>query len=477
NTVKPQNVYGIKVNNDDAVFVPKLKIKHNSLPLTASNLRVIDEDTEILGIYDQDSFGHPYQFEISHLKIPDRQLKSGVIREPLALSKTDLILIDTKEKLETLRDTLCSVEEFAVDLEHNSYRSFLGLTCLIQISTRKNDYIIDPFPIWNEVLFSFDSFLNHRNFQVFHGPELDVLWLQRDFGIYVVNMFDTHSAMKALNYPRFSLQFLIESHFDVNIDKQLQKSDWTMRPLSDAHIEYARKDTHYLLSCYDYLRESLINLEHEMPGILQKTYEDSKNICLLSYSKPKFQRTGFEKLLQGRKSINNKQRYALSALWQWRDTLARLEDESHHYILPNHMLLQIAEILPREQQGILACCSPIPKLLKQELHTVHRIISAARDLPLKKEETYDVSNYISVTFEKFMSNLNKMTKLKALLGEIHEIGMPSSYDNVTMCLINKKLDEWASPFESYLLSLKEDLKNIVSFIILIFSASFIIFDS
>lgn len=61
--------------------------------------------------------------------------------------------------------------------------------------------------------------------------------------------------------------------------------------------------------------------------------------------------------------------------------------------------------------------------------------------------------------------------------EIHEIGMPSSYDNVTMCLINKKLDEWASPFESYLLSLKEDLKNIVSFIILIFSASFIIFDS
>lgn len=57
------------MNNDDAVFVPKLKIKHNSLPLTASNLRVIDEDTEILGIYDQDSFGHPYQFEISHLKV------------------------------------------------------------------------------------------------------------------------------------------------------------------------------------------------------------------------------------------------------------------------------------------------------------------------------------------------------------------------------------------------------------------------
>jgi cation-transporting P-type ATPase D len=27
--------------------------------------------------------------------------------------------------------------------------------------------------------------------QIFHGADNDVLWLQRDFHIYVVNMFDT----------------------------------------------------------------------------------------------------------------------------------------------------------------------------------------------------------------------------------------------------------------------------------------------
>ena len=27
--------------------------------------------------------------------------------------------------------------------------------------------------------------------KVLHGADMDILWLQRDFGLYVVNMFDT----------------------------------------------------------------------------------------------------------------------------------------------------------------------------------------------------------------------------------------------------------------------------------------------
>lgn len=33
--------------------------------------------------------------------------------------------------------------EVAVDLEHHSYRSFVGFVCLMQISTRSQDWIID----------------------------------------------------------------------------------------------------------------------------------------------------------------------------------------------------------------------------------------------------------------------------------------------------------------------------------------------
>ena len=47
-------------------------------------------------------------------------------------------------------DDLSECSEIGVDVEHHSYRSYLGLTCLIQISTCDKDYIVDPFPLWNE---------------------------------------------------------------------------------------------------------------------------------------------------------------------------------------------------------------------------------------------------------------------------------------------------------------------------------------
>lgn len=55
--------------------------------------------------------------------------------------------------------------------------------------------------------------------------------------------------------------------------------------------------------------------------------------------------------------------------------MARTEDESEAYILPTHMLIKISIELPREMQGILACCNPIPPLVKQNLLEIHQVFS------------------------------------------------------------------------------------------------------
>jgi exosome complex exonuclease RRP6 len=77
-------------------------------------------------------------------------------------------------------------------------------------------------------LFQNELVLSQR-LQVFHGSDSDVEWLQRDLGLYVVNMFDTHQAGKLLNLPRLSLAFLVKYYCDYEMDKSYQLADWRIR--------------------------------------------------------------------------------------------------------------------------------------------------------------------------------------------------------------------------------------------------------
>jgi len=66
-----------------------------------------------------------------------------------------------------------------------------------------------------------------------HGAIGDIGWLQRDFSVYVVNMFDTHIAAKILEFPRgcLSLAFLLHHYCKVSTEKRFQLADWRIRPL------------------------------------------------------------------------------------------------------------------------------------------------------------------------------------------------------------------------------------------------------
>ena len=73
---------------------------------------------------------------------------------------------------------------------------------------------------------------------------------------------------------------------------------------------------------------------------------------------------------------------SLSRLYTYTHTHTHTYIRAHSYVLPNHMLFQISEILPREPQGLLACCNPIPTLLRTQLQEVYMLVQQARETPL-----------------------------------------------------------------------------------------------
>jgi exosome complex exonuclease RRP6 len=58
---------------------------------------------------------------------------------------------------------------------------------------------------------------------------MDIIWLQRDLGLYVVGLFDTHWGSRTLGYAGGSLAFLLKKFIEFNADKKYQMADWRIR--------------------------------------------------------------------------------------------------------------------------------------------------------------------------------------------------------------------------------------------------------
>jgi len=57
------------------------------------------------------------------------------------------------------------------------------------------------------------------------------------------------------------------------------------------------------------------------------------------------------KMLQTQAQIS-----CLKALLKWRDFISRVDDESCGYMLPNHIMFQIAKDLPTTTNELMDCC-------------------------------------------------------------------------------------------------------------------------
>lgn len=393
NIPRPQSQFKDKIDNSYRPFEPIIREKPNSIvPL---NLELIRDNCG------NEYYLHPYEHEIQQFQVPVSQLTPRKPIEPPDLDQTPIHMVENVEQLEEMCQHIEAQSEFAVDVEHHSYRSFQGITCLLQISSRTHDFVIDAIKLRSELYRLNRSFTNPNIVKVFHGADCDILWLQRDFGVYVVNLFDTSRAAKLMKFAYLSLAFLMRHYCNEEPDKSYQLADWRERPLPLPMLQYARADTHFLLYIHDRLRNDLLSKgssgsnNNKMIGVdaLKNVFERGKEICLKRYEKPSFSdKSHLSVLRKSRSAFNAKQMFAFKEMYAWRDYISRELDESVGYVLPNNLMIRIAEYLPREQQGITALCNPIPPTVKKYLSDIHAIILKAIDVPLDEASKIMTNN-------------------------------------------------------------------------------------
>ncbi|KAL2335105.1 hypothetical protein Fmac_016318 [Flemingia macrophylla] len=348
---KPQEEYSIMVNNANMPF------EHVWLQRSDDGLR----------------FVHPLE-KLSVLDFVDKNLEDVVPVKPPSIENTPFKLVEEVKDLKDMAAKLRSVNEFAVDLEHNQYRSFQGLTCLMQISTRTEDFVVDTFKL-----------------RIHIGPYLREVFKDPT----------KRKASKLLNLERNSLEHILQHFCEVTANKEYQNADWRLRPLPDEMLRYAREDTHYLLYIYDLMRIKLFSMSKESgcsessDTPLVEVYKHSYDVCMQLYEKElltensylhiyglqaadfKAQQLAIVSILRSYADVSKLSRnnfliliavavqlkkghhketmqyfasgsgrvpeesVKMLGLCEWRDIVARAEDESTGYVLPNKSVLEI----------------------------------------------------------------------------------------------------------------------------------------
>jgi ribonuclease D len=400
---KPQLNFKTPVDNSMNPYRPRIREKPNAMvPLDEVTINGLPDGSKT-------SYPHPYRHELENFAYPADQVTSTDIELYGPFDKTPLHWVDTVDAMLDMKAKLDASSAFAVDLEHHSYRTFQGITCLMQISTRTEDFLVDTIALRDDLHQLNSAFTDPAIVKVLHGANMDVLWLQRDLGIYVVNMFDTGQASRLLELKSYSLANLLMHYCNIKADKKYQTADWRLRPLSVDMLKYAREDTHYLLYIYDRLRQELIDkslilqqgnpsaaavygAEGKLklslaPGQPEPKYSflvatclnRSRDLCLSTYEKELDTRAAALALqTRHQREFSDASTHVFVRLYTWRDRLAREHDESTGYVLSNTMLFSLAKSLPRDEDALARITRPMSPFVKEHMAELLDIIASGR---------------------------------------------------------------------------------------------------
>jgi ribonuclease D len=254
-------------------------------------------------------------------------------------------LITHPQALWRLKDSLAQESILAVDTESNSLFAYQERVCLIQFSTKKGDYLVDPLAI-DDLSPLAPIFASKRIEKVFHAAEYDVIMLKRDFNFRFGYLFDTMLAARILGWDGLGLGSILKNEFGVQLNKRYQRANWGKRPIPVDMLTYAQLDTHYLIPLRNRLRAEL-----KANGRWALAVEDFRRLQNVNGRKPG---NGGETCwrIKGSHDLSPQQAAVLKELCVYRDQVAKSINRPLFKVIGDQTLYAIAEDCPDDLKAL-----------------------------------------------------------------------------------------------------------------------------
>jgi ribonuclease D len=256
----------------------------------------------------------------------------------------------------------------AFDTESNSFHVYKERVCLLQVSTRTADFVVDPLAVDPEPL---GRVLCDGRETVLHGADYDVRCLRREWGWRLPRLFDTMAAARRLGREGLGLSHLVEHQFGVRLSKAFQRADWGRRPITRELLTYAALDTHYLLPIYDHLSQEL-----SAKGAAEEARKEFDRIASVEPREKVFDTEGWRRL-KGARELDPQGKTILRALWIAREDRARADDRPPFKVLGEQAMLEIARRKPRTDDELARVPGVTPAVLRKLGSALRAALAAA----------------------------------------------------------------------------------------------------
>ncbi len=266
------------------------------------------------------------------------------------------MFVDSNADLEQLVAELRAHGSFGIDMEFQRERTYRPRLQLVQVSVPDRALLIDPLaltdlsPLWDVVA---DPSVE----KVVHAGSQDMEIVFAKSGLLPKNVFDTQIAAGLIGLgDQIGYANLIARMLNRRLKKGETITDWGVRPLSKAQIEYALDDVRYLhdvraklwerldaLGRASWLREEVEHYED------RGTYERDPATLWMRISRMR--------------SLDRKALAILQQLAMWREEEALRRDEPRGRIISDETLVEIARRSPKRPEDL----KPLRTLHPREL--------------------------------------------------------------------------------------------------------------
>lgn len=179
-----------------------------------------------------------------------------------------ITFINDQRRLSTLCESLMSVPALALDIETiNWWHPPSERVALIQLAYRMGDEVRVPVI---DALARLDLTLLRQPLELgtatkaIHNALFDAVRIARHLKISTAPIHDTLLAARRSGEKRCSLKAQVERHLGLPLVKTAQQSDWSVRPLRPAQLDYAALDAAATLMLYEHQLKRGLNGDYRL---------------------------------------------------------------------------------------------------------------------------------------------------------------------------------------------------------------------